>query len=325
MFQRVFGLDHLHSTRCHFGFGTVDVERREGSEFQGAFVPLVAHVGRFERFLFHLQIAPRLDHGPILPHRLQNSVVDLGLKAGPRLLERPARDHDRGAVHKQPTIAQQGLGELQIQAGAGIGIKKIERAVGGKLAAGELNLELGAGLKGLVIGDLSFLSQLVERTVSGYSYALELVGSVIRVTVYGEKCLQLRVKRTQRAEQREFLGLHLGLLDAHRAVILQCEDDGVVQTELQLAIREVVAEMCGTGQLVGCDFGIQQSPVALAALRGRLENRQPYQQETNPNATEFHFIPPDCRAMSDPGNIRSQVSSPVLPNPKDGLASIERK
>jgi predicted TIM-barrel enzyme len=48
---------------------------------------------------------------------------------------------------------------LKIQAGADIGIKKIECTIGGSLGADELTLKDCARLEGLVIGDLSPLRQ----------------------------------------------------------------------------------------------------------------------------------------------------------------------
>ena len=49
LLQRVFGLNDLHPACCHLGLGAVDIQRRQGAEFQRALVALVTCLSRVLR------------------------------------------------------------------------------------------------------------------------------------------------------------------------------------------------------------------------------------------------------------------------------------
>ena len=80
------GLDHPDLARGNFRLGAIDIERRQGPQFERALVAVITCLGQLQRLLLHVEGAPGLHRIPILADHLQDGVVDLGFKTGARLL-----------------------------------------------------------------------------------------------------------------------------------------------------------------------------------------------------------------------------------------------
>src|SRR5579871_5415088 len=94
------------------------------------------------------------------------------------------------------------------------------------------------------------------------------------------------------AQQRELRQVHLRFLNAHEAVVLEGEDDGILEAEFQLTVYDVVPQMLRHAEFVGPNLRRGEIAVCLAFLRrfrqSRLQNRKQKKAENKPRARMLH-------------------------------------
>jgi hypothetical protein len=104
-------LEDRNSPGSDLGFGTINVERREGPEFQRTLIALVAGFGGLQRPALHIQAVTSLNDTPILVNNIKDRVAYLRFECCSGLENIAPTDYELCRVGKHPSIAKERLTE----------------------------------------------------------------------------------------------------------------------------------------------------------------------------------------------------------------------
>src|SRR6201996_570077 len=173
LLKSVFALDGLQPASSHLRLRAIDIERRQCAELQGTLVMLIAAFSQGKRLPFDVEASACLDNGPVLCDNLQDGVIPLRLKSGPRLLKSPPVDEERSRIGKPSGITQERLSKLQGHRGADVRIKKVKVAVGGSSITGQTGEYIRSSHERLRVTGLHSLTKRIHGS-GGVPHTLQL-------------------------------------------------------------------------------------------------------------------------------------------------------
>ena len=132
------------------------------------------------------------------------------------------------------------------------------------------------------------LSQRIEGSGARNSHSLQLAEPRRGKPTQIEDALQRRIEGLVCAQQRELIGFYLRLLNPHIAVVFERQENGVAQTETQLAVVYVVLQVLWWRQLAREHLLREQPAIVLAILCIR-QYGQHQKQPGKPQTIKFHL------------------------------------
>ena len=96
--QTVSRLGHKYFTRCLVLLRPVDVEFRNGPQFQFPLVALQRRLGEFQRVFIHSQVFAGIDHRPVGALRRGDQAQQLVFQVVLALLQAGLGHHDRNQI-----------------------------------------------------------------------------------------------------------------------------------------------------------------------------------------------------------------------------------